>query len=168
MAVPVLLYLLLVLGGITNSNIGALRADPEHPAGIELGQPQKLRGDEFMTQSPLFLGWITTGGQGIDNPLNVAPNVLQQLPSGPVSSVTFFDGSIARLGPWLPDAMLFAGRWWLPTLLLFLGLPAWFRFVTGSRRWGYLAAVLIFFAPASAWWSNWPRTRWGSCRQRWR
>lgn len=155
---PLIVYLLLSIGGITTSNIGAnpLRQDPQHPTGIEFGQPQPVRSDEFMTDSPISLGWIASGGRGIDNPLNISPNVFQQLPSGPVSSLVFLDGTFARLGPVLPDALLFAGKWWLPTLLLFLGLPAWFRQITGSRRWGYLACVLMVFAPASAWWSGWP------------
>jgi hypothetical protein len=158
LAVPALVYVLLSLAGTTTSNIGvdALRVDPAHPLGTEIGTPQNIRADEYRTDSPIALGWITTGGRGIDNPLNVAPNIFHQLPSGPVSTVTFFDGTIARLGPWLPDAMLFAAKWWLPTLLLFLGMPSLFRSFTGRRRWGYLAAVLIFFAPTNAWWSGWP------------
>lgn len=156
--VPSVVYVLVSLGGITTSNIGAapLRQDPSHPHGVEFGTPREVRSDEFMTDSPIALGWITSGGKDISNPLNVPPNIFQQLPSGPISTIVFFDGTVARLGPWLPDAMLFAGKWWLPTLLLLLGLPAWFWYVTGSRRWGYLACALILFSPSNVWWSGWP------------
>lgn len=156
LVLPCLFYLLLSVAGVTNSNIGALREDPRDPAGIELGQPQSIRADEFMTESPIGLGWITSGSRGIDNPLSVPPNFFHQLPSGPVSGIVFFDGTAAMLGPWLPDAMVFAARWWLPTLLLLLGLPLWFRQVTGSLRWGYLASVVIVFSPANMWWSGRP------------
>ena len=61
-----------------------------------------------------------------------------------------------QLGPWLPDSMLFAAKWSLPTLMLGIGLPLWFRQVTGSLRWGYLAAFLTIVAPASMWWSGRP------------
>ena len=42
------------------------------------------------------------------------------------------------------------------TLLLVLGMPWWFREVTGSWRWGYLATVLTIFAPVTMWWSGRP------------
>lgn len=155
-ALPCLLFVILSLAGVTTSSIGALREDPHHPVGTELGQPLPIRSDEFMTESPISLGWIASGGRGIDNPLSVPPNFFHQLPAGPVSAVVFFDGTAAMLGPWLPDSMLFAARWWLPTLLLFIGLPIWFRQLTGSLRWGYLAAVVIFFSPANMWWSGRP------------
>ncbi|WP_457110195.1 DUF7657 domain-containing protein [Marmoricola sp. URHA0025 HA25] len=151
-----MVFVLFALAGLTTSSIGALREDPGHPAGTEIGAPLPIRADEFMTESPIGLGWIASGSRGIDNPLSVAPNFFQQLPSGPVSGVVFFDGTVAMLGPWLPDAMLFAARWWLPTLLLVIGLPIWFRQVTGTMRWGYLATVVVLFSPSNMWWSGRP------------
>lgn len=155
-ALPCVVFILFALAGLTTSSIGALREDPRHPAGTEIGSPLPIRADEFMTESPIGLGWITSGSRGIDNPLSVAPNFFQQLPSGPVSGVVFFDGTVAMLGPWLPDAMLFAARWWLPTLLLVIGLPIWFRQVTGTLRWGYLATLVVLFSPSNMWWSGRP------------
>lgn len=151
-----LAFAALCLGGVTTSSLGALRQGADSAGIHQLGQPEQIRADEYMTETPIALGWIAAGGHDIDNPLSVEPNYFAQLPSGPVSMLVFFDGTIAQLGPWLPDAMLFAARWWLPTLLLFLGLPAWFKQITGSRRWGYVAAVLVYFAPANAWWSGRP------------
>lgn len=155
---PLLAFVLLVLGGVTSSSIGfsGLREDPAAPQGFELGDPQSTRPDEFMTESPIWLGQIAVGFHHPVNPLSVSPDFFAQLPAGPVSSVVFFDGTLLQLGPWLPDAMLFAFKWWLPTLMLAIGLPYWFRRVTGSWRWGYLAAVLCFVAPASLWWSMRP------------
>lgn len=155
LVLPLAVYLILVLFGITTSSIGvsALREDPQHPTGVQILGAADVRSDEYNTESPLWLGQIAIGpGQSV-NPLSVSPDFFSQLPYGPVSTVVFFEGSLLHLGPWLPDAMLFAAKWWLPTLLLGLGVPVWFRRVTGSLRWGYLCALLIFFAPASAWWS---------------
>lgn len=153
--VPLAVYLVLVLFGITTSSIGVstLRQDPQHPIGIEVMHASSVRSDEYNTESPLWLGRIASGFEETGNPLSVSPDFFSQLPDGPVSAVVFFEGSLLSLGPWLPDAMLFAAKWWLPTLLLGLGVPVWFRRVTGSLRWGYLCALLIFFSPSSAWWS---------------
>lgn len=156
LGIPVVVFVLLCLGGVTTSSLGALQQDPRVPVAHQIGTPETVRSDEFITETPIELGWITAGGRGTTDPLSVPPNFFAQLPSGPVSSIVFFDGTITRLGPWLPDAMLFAGKWWLPTLLLVLGLPTWFKQVTGSRRWGWVATALIFFAPANQWWSGRP------------
>lgn len=158
--VPVVGYLLLVLLGVTNSNIGVslLREDYENPEGVQLGASQAIRSDEYNTESTLWLGQMAMGTEtgGDLNPLTVSPAFFAQLPDGPVSAVVFFEGTLLQLAPWLPDEMLFAAKWWLPSLLLAIALPVWFRQLTGSLRWGYLAAVLVFFSPSSMWWSGRP------------
>ncbi|MFT4262300.1 MAG: hypothetical protein QM572_02865 [Nocardioides sp.] len=155
-AVPVLVYLILCAGGITTSNIGALYATTPADVPHQIGAAQAVRADEFMTESPISLGWIATGGHGIDNPLSVPPNFFSQLPIGPVSSIVFFDGTLAKLATPLPDSVVFAARWWLPTLLLIIGLPLWFRQISGRSRWGYLASALILLSPSNVWWSGRP------------
>ncbi|MBG0717960.1 hypothetical protein G3N18_07720 [Microbacterium sp. 2C] len=156
--IPVVVYLLLVLFGVTNSNIGidSLRQDPADPHGLQIGTSQAVRGDEYGTESPIWLGELARGGQDAVTPLTVSNDFFAQLPDGPVSAVVFFDGTALTLGQWIPHEMLFAAKWWLPTLLLFLGLPVWFRQLTGRLRWGYLAAFLTVVAPASMWWSGRP------------
>ncbi len=155
---PIVVYLLLVLIGATNSNIGisALRENPDSPLGLQIGASQGIRSDEWGTESPIWLGQIARDGESDSTPLSVSNNFFAQLPSGPASAVVFFDGTALGLSPWVPDEMLFAMKWWLPTLLLFIGLPIWFRQISGSLRWGYFAAVLIAIAPGSAWWSGRP------------
>lgn len=156
--VPAVAYLLLVLLGITTSSIGtdALRQDPAAPLGVQIGQSQTIRSDEYGTESPLWLGQAARAGTSAVSPLSVADDFFAQLPVGPVSAVVFFDGTALSLSSWVPEPMLFAAKWWLPTLLLFIGMPMWFRQLTGRLRWGYLAAVLVTFAPANMWWSSRP------------
>ncbi|KAF2412158.1 hypothetical protein B1729_16170 [Microbacterium sp. B35-04] len=155
---PLIAYLVLVLLGITNSNIGfdALREDPEAPLGLQIGASQGIRSDEWGTESPLWLGQLARAGAEDSTPLSVSNDFFAQLPSGPISAVVFFDGTALALGGWFPHEMLFAAKWWLPTLLLFIGVPIWFRQISGRLRWGYFAAFLIFIAPGSVWWSGRP------------
>ena len=157
-AAPLFAYALLVLLGVTNSNIGisTLRDDPVNDDGDQIGQSQSIRSDEYGTESPLWLGEAARDGADAATPLSVSDDLFAQLPDGPASAVVFFDGTMLAFGDWIPHEILFAAKWWLPTLLLFIGLPVWFRQVTGGLRWGYLAAVLIFVAPASMWWSGRP------------
>jgi hypothetical protein len=154
--IPVIAYLVLVLLGVTTSNIGiaSLREDPSAPLGLQLGESQPIRSDEYGTGSPLWLGEIARDGAEPLTPLSAPEGLLAQVPEGVISGIVFFDGSALALGDVIPTQMLFAMKWWLPTLLLFLGLPIWFRQVTGKLRWGYLAAVLIAVAPGNAWWSG--------------
>ncbi len=156
--VPLVIYAALIIVGVTTSSIGApfLREDPAAPLGFQLGQSQLIRSDEYNTESALWLGQMAEGFAQLHDPLSVSPAYFAQLPAGPVSGIVFFDGTLLMLGPWLPDAMLFAMKWWLPTVLLFIGMPVWFKQITGKYRWGYLAAVLIFFSPSSMWWSGRP------------
>jgi len=156
--VPLLAYVVLVLLSITTSSIGiaGMREDPAHPLGWQLGEALKVRSDEYSTESPIWLGQMAIGPGDAVTPLAVSPDFFAQLPDGPVSSVVFLDGTLLQLGPWLPDGMLFAAKWWLPTLLLAIGMPVWFRQVTGSLAWGYLGSALVVVAPANAWWSGRP------------
>lgn len=155
---PVLVYVLLVLLGVTTSSIGIsnLREDPAHASGLMLGSGNGVRGDEYLTSTPLALGVTVTGDGEDQNPLTAEQGVLTLLPSTPVSSVVFADGAALKLGTVLPDQMLVAARWWLPVLLLFLGAPAFFRTLTGSRWTGLFATSLIFLSPSVQWWSLTP------------
>ncbi|MBW9094606.1 hypothetical protein JNB62_12995 [Microbacterium jejuense] len=157
-AVPTLLYLSLILLGATTSNIGisALREDPQHPLGFHLGGYQSVRADEFGTGSPIWLGQITRHGDSAVLPLSASGDLFAQLPTGPVSDLVFFESTLFHLAPLVPAEMLFALKWWLPSYLLFLGVPVLFRAISGQLRWGYLAAVVVAASPATAWWSGIP------------
>jgi hypothetical protein len=152
---PLAAYLFVVLAGVTQSSIGVdvLRDNPLNPHGVMLGEARSVRSDEFLTASPLAIGVTATGHEEDVNPLTASQAYLNALPNGPVTSLLFFDGTILKLGPWLPDASLFAAKFWLGTLLLLLAAPAWFRTLTGSRWIGWFAAALIFFSPGNVWWS---------------
>lgn len=152
---PLAVYVLLVLLGVTQSSIGisTLRVDPAADTPLMIGGGVGIRSDEYLTSTPILLGVAATGQTDGGNPLTAPDGFLTQLPSGPVSSVVLFDGSLLRLGPLVPDQMLVAAHWWLPFLLLALGAPAFFRALTGSRWPGLFAAAMIVASPASAWWS---------------
>ncbi|MEI2671870.1 MAG: hypothetical protein V9G13_12290 [Marmoricola sp.] len=68
----------------------------------------------------------------------------------------FVEGDLLRLGPWLPDAMVFAAVRAFPMLLLLLTLPPLMRRLGATRPLSWLAVVLAVFAPAAVWWSFWP------------
>lgn len=152
---PVLIYIVLVLAGVTQSSIGitGMRVDPAAPNGIQIGGSVGIRSDEYLTATPLAIGVTATGSAEDFNPLTAPQGFFTLLPDGPVSDVVLFDGAVLETGTVLPDQMLVAARWWLPFLLLFLGAPALFRTLTGNRWMGLFAALLIVVSPASAWWS---------------
>ncbi|GAB3311241.1 hypothetical protein EK0264_10700 [Epidermidibacterium keratini] len=155
----VLMYLILVVFGVTTSSLASpLVSENEDVAtGTVLGKPQVIRTDEYLTGTPILLGYIAAGGEGFVPPLAQEPDLIYQIPSGsPVESVIFFDGSMLRLGGLIPDASLFAAFWWLPSLLLALFLPPWLRAIGCRRNLSYLAAALFLAAPATVWWSLMP------------
>jgi len=157
---PLLLYVVLVLLGITQSSIGidTLREDPAAPTGIMIGPGLPIRTDEYLTSTPILLGVAATGAVDDFNPLTAPQGFFTLVPHGPVSTVVLFDGSALRLGPLLPDQMLLAAHWWLPYLLLALGAPALFGSLAGSRWTGLFFGLLVVVSPASAWWSGTPVT----------
>lgn len=153
--VPVVGYLVLVVLGITTSSIGVaeLRQDPTHPLGHQWGDSLDIRSDEFLTGTPYALGVTATGSAASLNPLTAPHTFVSLLGDGPVASVVLFDGAILRMGTFLPDASLFAARWWLPALLLLLGAPVFFRRVTGHAWMGWVTAGLMIGSPLTVWWS---------------
>ncbi|MFN8109085.1 MAG: hypothetical protein U0Y82_04465 [Thermoleophilia bacterium] len=153
-----LVYALLALLGVSTSSLGSdyLRQDPAHPLGTHFGVAQSIRSDEFLTDTPIALGETAVGGPYTTNPLTQPPGFIEQLPTGPVSSLVFFEGTLFRATAIVPDDVLFAARWWLPVLLLAVFTPLWFREITGSPRFGFLCAALVFFAPSNTWWSYRP------------
>ena len=155
---PVLVYLLLTLTGTSYSSIGIdqLREQPGTEPGIMLGEAQAIRSDEWATTSPSVLKVIATSSTDDLNPLTADDQFLNSQAVGPVTYVVLLDRLILRLGPWLPDAMLFAGALWVPMLLLALAAPPWFARITGSTRVGWFAVALLVLCPVSAWWSYGP------------
>ncbi|RJT78263.1 hypothetical protein D6T63_12060 [Arthrobacter cheniae] len=152
-------YVLLVLLGVTTSSIGIdhLRQDPSQPLGLQFGEANSIRSDEYNAYSPIALSVIATGGAPTLSLLGAQADVVHRFTSGGFfESFVFFDGTLLRTAAFVPDAMVFAAHWWLPSLVLFLALPRWITALGGKRHLGYLAAGLIFLAPASAWWSLMP------------
>ena len=105
---------------------------------------------------PIELGVMAHGSS--QHPLfSQQPDLIYQVSSGSVvESVLFLEGNLLRLGPWLPDAMLFAAFRGFSWLLLFLAMPALLRRLGANRPMAWLGTFLCFLAPASLWWSFMP------------
>jgi hypothetical protein len=153
--IPIGLFVLLTLAGVSFSSIGIgeLRQDPGAATPDMWGDARAIRSDEWLTGTPLQAGVTASGDTDDLNPLTGPQEIISFLPAGPVSSLVLPDGLALELGPWLPDGSLVAARTWIAFLLLALGVPAWFRYMTGSRRIGWFAFALIALSPVSAWWS---------------
>jgi len=155
LAVPVVIYMVLAICGVTQSSIGvdALRQDLSHPIGHQIGQGEPIRSDEWLSGSPDAIGQAVSGSVDDGSPLTLGPGVLGGSTNGVFSEIVLFDRTLLRLGAVVPVAMVFAAHWWLPTLLLFLGLPWLVAWMTGSRWLGLFGAILMYWNPANAWWS---------------
>jgi hypothetical protein len=102
---------------------------------------------------------LATGDTPTLSPLDAESSLTHRYPVGPIQTVVFWDTLLFRLGPWLPQAPLFAAHWWLPTLLVLLCMPTWFVLMGGSRKLGWLAGVLVVLSPNNFWWSLQPTTQ---------
>ena len=158
MVIPLLVYGVLVLTGATYSSLGVdvLRQDPAHPLGTTWGEPNWLRSDEFITQTALELN-VLSEGRSTHSPLAQSADLITQQSSGQAfESVLFLDSTLLRLGPLLPDTMLFAAWRMLPFLLLTLALPPLLRRFGATRPMSWLSTVIVFLSPAALWWSFTP------------
>jgi hypothetical protein len=144
-----------VLSGASTSSLGIhlLRANPKNPLGMMWGTPQGIRSDEFLTATSVELN-VMALGHSSSSSLAQSPDVIFGISSGqPFESLLFLESNLLRLGPWLPDTMLFAAwRAW-PFLLLALTLPRLLQRLGATRPLSWLALALIVLAPASLWWS---------------
>lgn len=158
-ALVVAAYIFVSLVGVTTSSIGIadLRQDTTSPLGWQFGPSQSIRSDEIHANSAIALSIIATGDAPSVSPLAARADMVHRYPTnGVFEQLVFFDGQMLRLGAFVPHEMLFAAHWWLPTLFLFLAFPSWFKLLGLSPRYGWLAAGLVAFSPANAWWSMLP------------
>lgn len=151
----------LIVLGITTSSIGIgyLAQDPDNPLARGVGDPQRIRSDEYNIWTPVWMSIMNTGTVPTLSPLGVSGGLAHRYPSGGFfETIVFLPALLLRAGVFLPQEMVFAAMWWLPSILVFLALPGWMARVAGNRRLGWLAALLIVFSPATAWWSLGPVT----------
>ncbi len=149
----------LVLAGVTTSSagIGHLTQEGSSEDVSQVGTPRAIRSDEYNANTPIDLSIMTTHGEPTLSPLGADAGLVQRYSSGGFfSTVTFFDATVLKAAGVLPDATVFALRWWMPVVLLLLALPVWFQALGHSRRLGWLAAFLTVLSPAVAWWSMIP------------
>jgi len=157
-AVLVLYVVLVLTGGTTSSiGIGDLRQDPGQPQGLQFGAGSMIRSDEYNAFSPIAISIMATGSEPTTSALAAPADVVHRYSSGGFfESFVYFDSTILRAAAVLPDEMVFAARWWLPAVLLFLFLPKWFSQIGASRHMGWMAAFLIALSPAASWWTMMP------------
>lgn len=155
----VLGFVVLVLFGITTSNVGIsdLRQDPANPLGWQFGKSRPIRSDEIHAFSAIVISILATHGAPSLSPLAARADLVHRFPTdGFFEQFVFFDSTMLRAAAVIPDHMLFAAHWWLPSLILLLAMPTWFHQLGRSRRFGWFAAILIVLSPSSAWWSLMP------------
>jgi hypothetical protein len=157
--ITILVFAVLVLLGITTSSIGIseLRQDPANPLGWQFGNSRPIRSDEIHAYSAIVISILATHGAPSLSPLAARADLIHRFPTdGFFEQFVFFDSTMLRASVIVPESMLFAAHWWLPSLILLLALPTWFHQLGRSRRYGWLAAILIVLSPSSAWWSLMP------------
>ncbi|MDN4645562.1 DUF7657 domain-containing protein [Arthrobacter sp. PsM3] len=157
--ITVLVFVALVLFGITTSNVGIseLRQDPANPLGWQFGKSRPIRSDEIHAFSAIVISILATHGAPSLSPLAARADLVHRFPTdGFFEQFVFFDSTMLRAAAVVPEQMLFAAHWWLPSLILLLAMPTWFHQLGRSRRFGWFAAILIVLSPSSAWWSLMP------------
>jgi hypothetical protein len=157
--ITVLVFVVFVLFGITTSSVGIseLRQDPANPLGWQFGNSRPVRSDEFHAFSAIVISILATQGAPSLSPLAARADLVHRFPTdGFFEQFVFFDSTMLRAAAFIPEHMLFAAHWWLPSLILLMAMPTWFHQLGRSRRFGWLAAILIVLSPSSAWWSLMP------------
>lgn len=151
---PLVTYALMVVTGLTTSSLGLLRVRPaDTSVPDQVGDALAIRSDEWLTATPIELATLANGSS-MTSPLANGPDLIYQVSSGsPVESLFFTEGTLLRLGAWLPDEMLFAAFRAYPWLLLALFLPPLLRRLGANRPMSWLAVALCLLAPAAIWWS---------------
>lgn len=156
-AFPVVLLLILtvlVALGITGSSTGILNqffsssSDPR----LIAGQPQAIRSDEWMVQTPLVISQVQEGLPVFNQnfPGGTDSTVQSDLPSWDWS-MAFRPHLVGFLFLPLDNAMSL--RWWLPAFAMIAACFAFF--VTINPRRPLVAAIIatsFFFAPFFQWW----------------
>jgi hypothetical protein len=157
--ITLLVFVVLVLFGITTSSVGIseLRQDPANPLGWQFGTSRPIRSDEIHAFSAIVISILATQGAPSLSPLAARADLVHRFPTdGFFEQFVFFDSTMLRAAAVIPEHMLFAAHWWLPSLILLMAMPTWFNQLGRSRRFGWFAAILIVLSPSSAWWSLMP------------
>jgi len=152
-------FVVLTILGVTTSSIGAdpLRQDPSVAVTDTWGEPQAIRSDEYNVFTPLRLSMMATGRLPTVSPLGEKSAVMDRYSTGAlVQDIVYWDSTMLKLARYVPEEMVFAAYWWLPSLLILLLTPSWFQMLGASRALGWLAGWLIVVSPANWWWSFLP------------
>jgi hypothetical protein len=151
------MYVALVALGANSSSLGvaSLRHEPSaDPPGVILGTPRDIRSDDFLRSTPWTIGLLHGTGEPRYSPLTHAGG-------GFVSPGTGgWQGRLAYPDAVIVDALsavspthAFSLGVWFPMVLTLIAAPLWFQLMGVPGRIGIPSAMLIAFAPMTAWWS---------------
>jgi hypothetical protein len=139
-------FLFLSLLGIHGSSLNLLVNDN---SSILVGNDRPIRSDEFLRSTPFELNRILfPESSGVSQ---VSESSLNE------PGVGFYE--LLRperflLSIFLSGSQLFAALWWMPHLLLFLGVPLFLRSIKLQTKLAIPFGIIIAFSPSVVWWSN--------------
>jgi hypothetical protein len=139
-------YLLLSLSGVHGSSLNILTGENN---SILIGVDRPIRSDEYLRSTPFELNRIffqTSSGvsQFSKSSINEPGNGLYEI----LRPERFF------LSIFLSGSQLFAALWWVPHLLLFLGVPIFLRSIKLQTKFAIPITIILAFSPSVVWWSN--------------
>ena len=150
-----LLYGVLIAFNVTTSSLGLnfASADQANTSKVIFGESRPIRSDEWLRSTPFQIGRLHDSWKSdFLSPFEYRQSNSEGLPSRLVSVVMFPERAMVEgLGE-----RGFATIWWLPVVLGFLSIFAFF--VVNGRRVGQsvVVALLVILAPTTAWWSYSP------------
>jgi hypothetical protein len=139
-------YLFLTLLSINGSSINEL---VDGKTGVLIGQDRPIRSDEFLRSTPFDLNRIvSTRSSGVST--LSAPSF-----DGPgIDSYDSLHPERIVLSILFSGSQLFAAHWWLPALILLIGLPLFLRKLNLQTSTSIAIGIVVLFSPSVVWWSN--------------
>lgn len=150
----------LVLTGLNlnGSSIGRLSASPRHDSALVSGQPLGIRSDEWNLNTPNAIGNVRRG-LPTQPWIGLTPTFLAGAPVDIPSrhwSTLFRPHDWSYLLPGISLSRAFALRWWTPLLIAFAGVYTLLLMLSRSVAVSAGLALMVTFAPVTAWWSQGP------------
>ena len=139
-------FLLLSLLGIHGSSVNLLINDS---SSILIGNDRPIRSDEFLRSTPFELNRIL-----FPESSGVSQLSESSLNEPGVGIFELLRPERFLLSIFLSGPQLFAALWWIPHLLLFLGVPLFLRSIKLQTKLAIPFGIILAFSPSVVWWSN--------------